>query len=278
MIEVRLPDELLSHLLKAPSQDDVFDDAGELVFPRHVRSYLFAWVVIFDALRAASVRVRSMYADNLKESDSISPLLSLILHGLGVSEGKTPKIAAVGDGDGGGLQTTLYRASAADSLPDGEHLSWLLAYLFHQTLRLLPRLFRTWHMECRSKQLKAAAERWTTKEFSARLVAATLDDVQKWAGAQEAGPSSESVALEVTTLKRAGEVRATYEVDEQTGGIVVQLPENYPLGAIEVQTIKRVSVDEKKWQGWLRAVKGASTLGVSLPFLCPLSCCRKIGF
>lgn len=49
----------------------------------------------------------------------------------------------------------------------------------------------------------------------------------------------------------AREVIATYSVDDIFIELVIQLPQNYPLGSITVESGRRVGVAVQQWRNWM---------------------------
>ncbi|NXL96372.1 LTN1 ligase, partial [Tyrannus savana] len=47
------------------------------------------------------------------------------------------------------------------------------------------------------------------------------------------------------------EVIATYSVDDIFIELIIQLPPNYPLGSITVESGKRVGVAVQQWRNWM---------------------------
>ncbi len=47
------------------------------------------------------------------------------------------------------------------------------------------------------------------------------------------------------------EVIATYSVDDIFIELVIQLPQNYPLGSISVESGRRVGVAVQQWRNWM---------------------------
>ena len=69
--------------------------------------------------------------------------------------------------------------------------------------------------------------------------------------------------MKVKVTKKAREVTAGYEVDEQMMQIVIKLPGAYPLRQATVEGPDRVGVDSKKWRSWLLSTQGVITFSVS---------------
>lgn len=56
---------------------------------------------------------------------------------------------------------------------------------------------------------------------------------------------------QVKARSAAREVIATYSVDDIFIELVIQLPHNYPLGSITVESGRRVGVAVQQWRNWM---------------------------
>lgn len=60
-----------------------------------------------------------------------------------------------------------------------------------------------------------------------------------------------SVCVQVKARSATREVIATYSVDDIFIELVIQLPQNYPLGSIIVESGRRVGVAVQQWRNWM---------------------------
>lgn len=60
-----------------------------------------------------------------------------------------------------------------------------------------------------------------------------------------------TLLLQVKARSAAREVIATYSVDDIFIELVIQLPQNYPLGSIAVESGRRVGVAVQQWRNWM---------------------------
>jgi hypothetical protein len=258
--DARLPDELLSLLLDAPTLES-FPDEALNQFPTPIRSYLLSWHLVFDAFRAASFKVRGDYTENLKAENYIGPLMDFTFDVLGHS-------AAYGlNLDRAGFTAEhirYYDLRLAESESEERNMQWLFIHLYYLVLKYVPGLFKTWYIGCRSKQTKIAVEGWMTRYFSPIIISETLDDVEKWNDGQEA-PADDEKELVVKVGRAAREVIAGYEVDELNASISIRIPAEFPLEAVTVIGMNRVAVNERKWQSWIMTTQGVITFSVRSP-------------
>ena len=273
--DAQLPDELLSLLLDAPTLEAYPDDVL-VEFPTPVRSYLLSWHLVFDAFKAASLKVRGDYTENLKSASYIGPLLEFTFDVLGHSAAHALNLARVGFGEESIRHYDL--ALAESELPE-RNMQWLLVHLFYQVLKYVPGLFKTWYLDCRSKQTKIAVHAWIAKYLSPIIIADVLDEVEAWTASQgaeqgTASGSDDDKALIVKISRTAREITAGYDVDEFHAAIAITIPSEYPLAGVTVTGVNRVGVNEKKWQSWIMTTQGVITFSVSItdtPNLTPSS-------
>lgn len=250
----QLPDELLSLLLEAPTLD-AYSDEELSRFPTPIRSYLLTWSLIFDAFIAASYKVRSDYADNLKAANYIGPLMDFIVDVLGHSAACSLNLDKA---NFTAEHIRSYDLKLADADEDERNMQWLLIHIFYLVMKFVPGLFRSWFMDCRSKQTKISVETWMARYFSPIIISETLDDVAHWAATQ-GPPADDEKELIVKVSKTAKEVTASYEVDELQAAIVIRIPPAFPFESVSVGSINRVAVSEKKWQSWIMTTQGVIT-------------------
>ncbi|KAM0284685.1 hypothetical protein ACHAQH_001839 [Verticillium albo-atrum] len=252
--DARLPDELLSLLLDAPTLEK-YPDEVLAQFPIAIRSYLLTWCLIFDAFSTASLKVRNDYTEHLKTENYVGPLMEFTFDVLGHSAAHALNL----DREGFAIeQIKYYDLKVADSEPEERNLHWLLIHLYYLSLKYIPGLFRAWYIECRSKQTKIAVEAWMVKYFSPIIIAEVLDEVAEWASSQEA-PAADENELVVKVSPMAKEITAGYEVDESLASIAIRVPAGYPLEGVNVVGLNRVAVNERKWQSWLMTTQGVIT-------------------
>ncbi|KAF6817104.1 RING zinc finger [Colletotrichum plurivorum] len=253
--DARLPDELLSLLLDAPTLER-YPDEVLAQFPVAIRSYLLSWHLVFDAFSTASLKVRNDYTEHLKTENYIAPLLDFTFDVLGHSAAHPLNLEREGLT---ARHITSYDLALADAEPDERNLHWLLVHLYFLTLKYVPGLFKAWYLDCRSKQTRIAVEGWMTRYFSPIIVSDALDEVSAWAASQDPPADDDEKELVVKVSKTGKEITAGYEVDESMASIAVKVPAAYPIEGVSVVGLNRVAVSEKKWQSWLLTTQGVIT-------------------
>lgn len=257
--QARLPDELTSLLLDAPTLE-AYPEEVLVQFPTAIRSYLLSWKLVFDAYEGAAHRVRSDYTEDLKTNGAIGPLLEFMFDVLGHSAASPLNLDKEGL-TAEDIQT--YDIKIGDSLPEEKNMHWLLVHLFYLSLKYAPGLFKTWFLDCRSKQTKIAIEPWMTKYFSPIIVHDAIAEVEKWSKSQDVSdPDEKELTVKVHYAQR--EISAMYAIDdggdEQQASILVKIKPNFPLEFVDVVGVNRVACSERTWQSWLRITQGIITI------------------
>ncbi|PSN61357.1 hypothetical protein BS50DRAFT_504653 [Corynespora cassiicola Philippines] len=243
----RLPDELLSLILEAPTMTTLSGTEFERGVPLSLRGYLLSWLLVFDHLEHSSFKVRNDYIDHLKQGDYLPDLLNFAFAFLGHTSNRPVDISK--------LDITTYTAEIEPPKRDAQ---WLLTHLYYLCLRHIPSLVKNWYIDCKSRPIAVTLEPWTQKYISPPVISAAIQSVAEWATSQaETEPDSPFM---VKVSPRAGEITASYIVDEQTMAMRIQLPPAFPLANAHIEGINRVAVNEQKWQSWLRTSLGAITI------------------
>lgn len=70
--------------------------------------------------------------------------------------------------------------------------------------------------------------------------------------------------LQVKARATTREVMATYTIEDIVIELIIQLPSNYPLGSITVESGKRVGVAVQQWRNWMLQLSTYLTHQVSV--------------
>ena len=70
--------------------------------------------------------------------------------------------------------------------------------------------------------------------------------------------------LQVKARAATREVMATYTIEDIVIELIIQLPSNYPLGSITVESGKRVGVAVQQWRNWMLQLSTYLTHQVSV--------------
>ncbi|CAL1573458.1 unnamed protein product [Knipowitschia caucasica] len=206
-----------------------------------ILGYLLAWKLLLTFFRSAPSHLRAHYAQFLKQSSSLIKLLRHLF--------KLMPESPVYPG-GAGAETkeakTFFTENLSLTVEKSHSAEWELLHLacsvYYSTLQDLPAMVRLW-WNSQEKRVSAAVEKFTIKYVSPVLSAQEISSVQ----------SSTQMFDNMTVKARsaAREVIATYCVDDICIELVIQLPQNYPLGSITVESGKRVGVSVQQWRNWM---------------------------
>ncbi|KAF2711283.1 hypothetical protein K504DRAFT_480372 [Pleomassaria siparia CBS 279.74] len=243
----RLPEELLSLILEAPTLAALGEANFERSVPLPLRGYLLSWLLVFDHLEHSSFKVKNDYVEHIKEGDYLPGLLSFTFDFLGHAHSKPVDVSK--------FDVTTY---TPDLEPPQKDAQWLLTHLYFLCLRYIPSLAKSWWIDCKSRPIVVTLEAWTEKYISSPVITAALQSVTTWSDAQLEADADSPFTVKVAP--RAREITASYTIDDQTMSMRVTLPAAFPLANARVEGINRVAVNEAKWQSWLRISLGAITI------------------
>lgn len=205
-----------------------------------ILGYLLAWKLLLTFFKSSPSHLRAHYAQYLKRSCSLNKLL-LHLFKLMPENPIYP---------GQGAETkeikTFFTESLCLAVDKSDSVEWELPHLacsvYYSTVQDLPAMVRLW-WNSQEKRVSAAVEKFTIKYISPVLSAQEISSVH----------SSTQMFDSMTVKARsaAREVIATYSVDDIYIELVIQLPQNYPLGSIAVESGRRVGVAVQQWRNWM---------------------------
>lgn len=252
--QAKLPDELMSLLLDAPTLE-AYPEEVLVQFPTAIRSYLLTWKLIFDAYQGSAHKLREDYTEQLKTLGAINPLMEFTADVLGHSAAHAINLDKIGFSS---LDIQDYDIKIGDSLPEEKNMQWLLIHLFYLSLKYVPGLFKTWFIDCKSRQTKNAVEPWTERWFSPILIRDVMEEVDTWSKSQVADPDEHEFVIKVN--QKAREITAAYPIDdgdeEQSASLLLQISANFPIGNVNVVGLNRVACNERTWQSWVRTTQG----------------------
>lgn len=243
----RLPEELLSLIIDAPTVAALASANFERSVPLPLRGYLLSWLLIFDHLEHASFKVKNDYVEHIKEGDYLPGLLGFTFDFLGHAHNKPADVSK--------LDVTTYEPDVESPKRD---LQWLLTHLYYLCLLHVPSLTKSWFISCKSRATVVTLEPWTERIISPPVINAALQSVSTWS--EQQSTSDPDSPFSVKVAPRAREITASYTVDEQTMSMKIALPAAFPLTNAHIEGINRVAVNEQKWQSWLRTSLGAITI------------------
>ncbi|XP_074528876.1 E3 ubiquitin-protein ligase listerin [Halichoeres trimaculatus] len=205
-----------------------------------ILGYLLAWKLLLTFFKSSPSHLRAHYAQYLKRSCSLNKLL---LHLFKLMP-ETPICPAQGTETK--ESKTLFTDNLCLAVDNIKNVEWELPHLacsvYYSTVQDLPAMVRLW-WNSQEKRVSAAVEKFTTKYVSPVLSAQEISSVH----------SSTQMFENMTVKARsaAREVIATYSVDDIFIELVIQLPQNHPLGSITVESGQRVGVAVQQWRNWM---------------------------
>ncbi|KAF8537591.1 hypothetical protein BDD12DRAFT_744486 [Trichophaea hybrida] len=231
---LRLPPEILSMIIEAPELPDGLDLEFANEMPIPVKAYLLSWILVFDHFENASFKVKSIYMETLKEGGYLPLLLNFI------SAILFPNNHVF---DASKVDIRTYTPDVTENpLQD---LRWLLTHVYYLSLCHTPSLVKSWLLDSgNNRATVSAVKMFTKKHMSPLLIDSELSAVTEWAQTRD---EEEEDGMKVKVSKAAREVTASYPVDDQAMDILVRLPEIFPLGMVEVEGLRRVGLNEKKF-------------------------------
>ncbi|KAG9486176.1 hypothetical protein GDO78_008978 [Eleutherodactylus coqui] len=207
-----------------------------------VLGYLLTWKLILTFFKAASSQLRALYSQYLRKTKSLNKLLynlfRLMPH-MPILPGQA--------GDASCKEPRTFFMEELDLSVQGcstlqYEIPHLACCVYHITLKDLPAMVRLWWNGC-EKRIFNVVDKFTTKYVSGVLSSQEISSVQ----------SSTQMFDGMTVKARptTREVIATYSVDDICIELIIQLPQNYPLGSIFVESGRRVGVAVQQWRNWM---------------------------
>uniref|UniRef100_A0A4W3I5H6 E3 ubiquitin-protein ligase listerin n=1 Tax=Callorhinchus milii TaxID=7868 RepID=A0A4W3I5H6_CALMI len=209
-----------------------------------VLGYLLAWKLILVFFKASQSELRVQYATYLRKSKSLHKLLQHLFRLMP----ENPTIPGqVSDSSSKGTKTLftehhtiLLQGIKTENLHT--ELPQLACSVYYSVLEDLPATVRLW-WNSQDKRISSTVDRYTSRYVSHVLSSQEIAAVQT--------STQTFTSMMVKARPAAREVLATYSVDDIFIELVIQLPTNYPLGSITVESGKRVGVAVQQWRNWM---------------------------
>uniref|UniRef100_A0A667X7S9 E3 ubiquitin-protein ligase listerin n=1 Tax=Myripristis murdjan TaxID=586833 RepID=A0A667X7S9_9TELE len=195
-----------------------------------ILGYLLAWKLLLTFFKSSPSHLRVQYSLYLKRSRSLH---NLLLHLF-----KMMPENPVYPGQGGETKETRTLFTESLSLA----LLHLACSVYYSAVQDLPAMVRLW-WNSQEKRVCTTVEKFTTKYVSPVLSAQEISSVHS------STQTFDSMTVKARSVAR--EVIATYSVDDIFIELVIQLPQNYPLGSITVESGRRVGVSVQQWRNWM---------------------------
>ena len=203
---------------------------------KHLRlGYFLCWILLIECLETATPRLRSHYIAYLREQDMVSTLLHIAYQHIPLSS-KTMKEYS----QDFILNLNLKSLSLVDQ---GQGFHRLCSHVYYRILKATPTLARLWWNDL-SRKMYLLVEKHTCKYFSPVLIEQEMIAVKE-------SKTEKLDGLVVKASLSRGEVNATYDIDEVSITLVVNLSSFHPLKNVEIASPYRVGLSESQWRKWL---------------------------
>ncbi|XP_073685432.1 E3 ubiquitin-protein ligase listerin [Garra rufa] len=207
-----------------------------------ILGYLLAWKLLFTFFKASSSHLRAQYSLHLKKTRSLHKLL---LHLFRLMP-ENPSVPGQPAEPSSKEPKTFFTESLSLSPQKTEGVHFEVPHLacsvYYGALKDLPAMVRLW-WNSQEKRVFSTVDKFTSKYVSGILSA------QEIASVQSSTQTFENMTVKARSTTR--EVIATYSVDDIFIELVIQLPQNYPLGSILVESGRRVGVAVQQWRNWM---------------------------
>nr|XP_061801771.1 E3 ubiquitin-protein ligase listerin-like [Nerophis lumbriciformis] len=205
-----------------------------------ILGYLLAWKLLLTFFRSSPSHLRANYAQYLKKTCSLNKLLLHLFKLMPENPIYPGQTAEMRDSKTFFTENLSLAVDKRDNIV--QELSHLACSVFYCTVQDLPAMVRLW-WNSQEKRVSATVEKFTTKYVSPVLSAQEISSVH------DSTQMFESMSVKARSAAR--EVIATYSVDEIFIELVIQLPQNHPLGSVVVESGRRVGVSVQQWRNWM---------------------------
>ena len=126
--------------------------------------------------------------------------------------------------------------------------------LYKYALKCVPAMIRDW-WNIQPKRISDIVDKYTTKYVSPILIEEEIIEINRSANLIN-NNNNQIINDEESTIKIRGmlssrEIISTYKMKELNMELIIQLPINYPLGVVNVSSVRRLGVSENEWRNWL---------------------------
>uniref|UniRef100_A0A673YUH1 E3 ubiquitin-protein ligase listerin n=1 Tax=Salmo trutta TaxID=8032 RepID=A0A673YUH1_SALTR len=205
-----------------------------------ILAYLLAWKLLLSFFKASPSHLRVQYSLYLKKS-----LHKLLLHLFRLMP-ENPAYIGQGAEPVSKETKTFFTESLSLDVNKSSGIQYELSHLaccvYYSAVQDLPAMVRLWW----TSQEKRVSH--TVDKFTGRFVSPVLS-AQEISSVHASTQTFDSMTVKARSAAR--EVIATYSVDDIFIELVIQLPQNYPLGSITVESGRRVGVAVQQWRNWM---------------------------
>nr|XP_056714125.1 E3 ubiquitin-protein ligase listerin [Euleptes europaea] len=207
-----------------------------------VLGYLLTWKLILTFFKAASSQLRALYSQYLRRTKSLNKLLYHLFRLMPENPAFPGSTAEFPNKDTKTYFTEEVNLDIKDKSTLSSQIPHLACSVYSMTLKDLPAMVRLWWNSC-EKRVFSIVDKFTSKYVSNVLSSQEISSVQT--------STQLFNGMMVKARSATREVIATYSVDDIFIELIIQLPPNYPLGSITVESGKRVGVAVQQWRNWM---------------------------
>ncbi|KFQ04198.1 E3 ubiquitin-protein ligase listerin, partial [Leptosomus discolor] len=220
-----------------------------------VLGYLLTWKLTLAFFKAASSQLRVLYSQYLRRTKSLNKLLYHLFRLMPENPVFSGPTSEVPNKDTKTFFTEELHLDVKGKGVLSSQIPHLACSVYHITLKDLPAMVRLWWNSC-EKRVFNVVDKFTSKYVSSVLSSQEISSVQTSTQLFD--------GMTVKARSAAREVIATYSVDDIFIELIIQLPSNYPLGSITVESGKRVGVAVQQWRNWMLQLSTYLTHQLSL--------------
>ncbi|XP_060090344.1 E3 ubiquitin-protein ligase listerin isoform X2 [Heteronotia binoei] len=207
-----------------------------------VLGYLLTWKLVLTFFKAASSQLRALYSQHLRKTKSLNKLLYHLFRLMPENPAFPGSTAEFPNKDTKTYFTEELNLDIKDMSTLSSQIPHLACSVYCMTLKDLPAMVRLWWNSC-EKRVFSIVDKFTSKYVSNILSSQEISSVQT--------STQLFNGMMVKARSATREVIATYSVDDIFIELIIQLPPNYPLGSITVESGKRVGVAVQQWRNWM---------------------------
>lgn len=238
----KISQNLIDNVLRVPDFDE--DDLEE---EKKLVNYLWNWVLILLNFKDITLKLRSIYINQLQSENEelISKFLNfiaLLINSFGDDREFLSKI----EQDHESFINYEFENHIDDLVVEVRLLS---IHLYYTILTSIGSLSSSWFNDIKDRNFKNKTEQFTSKFIAPSLIQNKLNDFET--KSPKLTKDHENLKNKINRV--TNEIKSTYLIDEQYLELVFKIPSNYPLTNIEVLGPQRVGVKENQWKAWLLA-------------------------
>ncbi|KAF7701263.1 E3 ubiquitin-protein ligase listerin [Silurus meridionalis] len=206
-----------------------------------ILGYLLTWKLLLVFFKAAPSQLRVQYCLHLKKTRSLHKLLLHLFRLMPENPTLPGQLTETASRE----PKSFFTESLSLSLHQNDlqsEVPHLACSVYYSALKDLPAMVRLW-WNSQEKRVVSTVDKFTSKYVSSVLSAQEITSVQS------STQTFDSMTVKARSATR--EVIATYSVDDIFIELVIQLPQNYPLGSIIVESGRRVGVAVQQWRNWM---------------------------